>query len=98
MEMEIQVDQDRADRMITNSSDPKMESFRNLLDDTEPTEEELLAAIEVALGEAPESGWSEELVTWVGKRMTELRTAWNEMPDAQPESQNPDNQSSESTN
>jgi len=83
---------------LVNSSDPKMESFRNLLDDTEPTEEELLAAIEVALGEAPESGWSEELVTWVGKRMTELRTAWNEMPDAQPESQNPDNQSSESTN
>ena len=78
---------------LVNSSDPKMDGFRNLVDDdAEPTEEELLAAIGVALGEEPESGWSEELVTWVGKRMTELRTAWNEMPDAQPESQNPDNE------
>jgi hypothetical protein len=77
---------------LDNSSDPKMDGFRNLLDDAEPTEEELLAAIEVALGEEPESGWSEELVSWVGERMIELRTAWNEMYGAQPESQNSDNQ------
>ena len=78
---------------LVNSSDPKMDGFRDLVvDDTEPTEEELLAAIEVALGEEPESGWSDDLVSWVGERMTELRTAWNEMSDTQPESQNPENQ------
>jgi hypothetical protein len=77
---------------LVNSSDPKMDGFRDLLDDAEPTEEELLAAIELALGEEPESGWSDELVTWVGDRMTELRTAWNDMDDAQPESENSENQ------
>lgn len=78
---------------LVNSSDPKMDDFRDLVvDDAEPTEEELLAAIEVALGEEPESGWSGELVTWVGERITELRTAWNEMNDGQPDSQNSDNQ------
>ena len=77
---------------LVNSSDPKMEGFRNLLNDTDPTDEKLLAAIEVALVEEPESGWSDELVSWVGGRMTDLRTAWNEMSGAQPESQNSDNQ------
>jgi hypothetical protein len=78
---------------LVNSSDPKMDGFRDLVvDDAEPTEEELLAAIEAALGEEPESGWTDDLVSWVGERITELRTAWNEMPDTQPESQNPDNQ------
>jgi hypothetical protein len=70
-----------------------MDGFRDLVnDDAEPTEEKLLAAIGVALGEEPESGWSEELVIWVGVRMTELRTARNDMNDGQPDSQNPDNQ------
>jgi len=74
---------------LVNSSDPKMDGFRKLVDDDEePTEEELLAAIEVALGEEPESGWSDELVTWVGNRMTELRTAWNDMSGVEIPTQN----------
>jgi len=77
---------------LVNSSDPKMDGFRDLLDGTEPTEEELLAAIEIAIGEEPESGWSDELVSWVDERMTELRTARNELNDAQTASQDPENQ------
>jgi len=77
---------------LVNSSDPKMDGFRDLLEGTEPTEEELLAAIEIAIGEEPESGWSDELVSWVDERMTELRTAWNELNDGQTASQDPENQ------
>jgi len=73
---------------LVNSSDPKMDGFRELLDGEEPSEAQLITAIEVALGEEPESGWSEELVSWVGDRMTDLRTAWNEMSGAEIPTQN----------
>ena len=42
---------------LVNSSDPKMDGFRALLAGEEPTKEQLMTAIEVALGKEPNSGW-----------------------------------------
>lgn len=62
---------------LLNSSDPKMDAFRDLVNaDAEPSEQELQDAIEVALGEPePAAGWSAELKSWVDERVTELRNA-----------------------
>ena len=62
---------------LINSSDQKMDGFRTLVTtEVELTPEQfdvaIDAAIEIALGEEPESGWSVELVDWVEGRVHEL--------------------------
>ena len=77
---------------LVNSSDPKMDGFRVLVNsDDDLSRDKLTPAIEAVLGEEPDSGWSDELISWVGGRVTDLRTARSEMNDAQTATQNSEN-------
>jgi hypothetical protein len=73
---------------LINSSDPKMDGFRTLVttgDELTPEQFDAAidAAIETALGEEPESGWSVDLVDWVEERVTELSTDYDKIDEGQ---------------
>jgi hypothetical protein len=80
---------------LVNSSDPKMDAFRELVENgiesgVEPTDDKLLDAMQAAFGEPPKD-WSDEAVSWVGDRVNGLIGSADEINNELPETQDPEN-------
>ena len=80
---------------LVNSSDPKMDAFRDLVKNGienggEPSEEELIKAMQAAFGEPPKD-WSAEAVSWVGDRVNGLIDSADEINNELPETQDLEN-------
>ena len=80
---------------LVHSSDPKMDAFRDLVEagiltGDEPTDAELLDAMQAAFGEPPKD-WSDEAVSWVGDRVNGLIDSADEINNELPETQDPEN-------
>lgn len=78
---------------LVNSSDPKMDAFRELVENgiesgVEPTDAELLDAMQAAFGEPPKD-WSAEAVSWVGDRVNGLIDSADEINNEPPGTQGP---------
>ena len=74
---------------LLNSSDPKMDDFRELVENGgEPTDAELLEAMQSAFGEPPTSDWSAEAVSWVRDHVNDFITTVDEINAEQTTAQN----------